>query len=72
VLALDDHDRVRMVPVKLGLQSSNLVQIVSGLSEGEKVILGGQSKYQANERVRPLLAPTAATAVQQEQGGQQQ
>lgn len=71
VLALDSHDRVHRVPVKLGLQGSNLVQIVSGLSEGEKVILGGQSKYQVNEQVRPVLEQAANTDVKQEQGGQQ-
>lgn len=71
VLAVDDHDRVRSVPVKLGIQGAYLAQVVSGLSEGEKVILGGQSKYQVNEQVRPVFEPTVNTDVKQEQGGRQ-
>lgn len=70
VLALDGQDRVRMVPVKLGLQGSNLVQVVSGLSEGERVILGGQSKYQANEQVRPVLESIGNLDMKQQQEGQ--
>lgn len=70
VLALDDQDRVRSVPVKLGVQGAYLVQVVSGLSEGEKVILGGQAKYQVNEQVRPVFATTANSDLKQQQGEQ--
>ena len=71
VLVLDSNNRVQIQPVTLGIQGSYLVQVVSGLSDGEKVITGGQSKYQANEQVKPDIQAAATTDVKQEQGGEQ-
>lgn len=55
VLALDSQNRVERRTVETGLQGSELVEVVAGLHEGERVIDGGQSKYQEGERVTPRL-----------------
>lgn len=72
VLLVDSQNRVRSRNVQLGLQGSNLVEIKSGLSEGERVITGGQSKYQIGEAVKPELQQplTNDSAIEQGDGGQ--
>lgn len=55
VLALDGQNRVEIRPVQVGIQSSSRAEILNGLDEGERVIVGGQSNYQQGEKVRPLM-----------------
>jgi RND family efflux transporter MFP subunit len=57
VLVVDDQDRVRRKEVELGEQTSNRVEIVHGLAENERVIIGGQSNYQIGEVVKPRPEP---------------
>ena len=56
VLVVNEQNRVQARDVKLGLESTNNVQIVSGLSPGEQVIVGNQGAYQSGELVRPKEA----------------
>lgn len=62
VLTLDDHDRVQKRTVQLGEQTSTRVEILSGISENERVISAGQSNYEIGEVVKPRLerAPSDA------------
>jgi RND family efflux transporter MFP subunit len=62
VLALDGSNHVVRRDVTLGIQTADKTEIVSGLSEGDRVIASGQSGYQAGEAVTPHAAfiPTAA------------
>jgi len=62
VLALDSQDRVQKRTVELGEQTSGRAEILAGLSEGERVIVGGQSNYQIGEVVKPKVEsdPTSA------------
>jgi RND family efflux transporter MFP subunit len=53
VLVVDGQNRVESRKVQLGLQDSNLVQVKTGLADGDRVITGGQSKYQPGETVKP-------------------
>jgi len=62
VLVVDDQDRVRKRQVDLGEQTSNAAEILHGLSEKERVIVGGQSNYQVGEVVKPRLEPDSAAA----------
>ena len=55
VYVLDDGNRIHMRNVTVGLQGSKLAEITSGLNPGERVVIGGQDKYQENEEVNPLL-----------------
>jgi RND family efflux transporter MFP subunit len=56
VLVVDAENRVRPREVLTGVESSNSVEILSGLSEGEQVIVGNLGRYQPNELVRPKPA----------------
>ncbi len=53
VLVVDPQNRVQSREVQLGVQSSNQVEIVAGLSPGERVIVGNLGSYQPGELVRP-------------------
>jgi len=69
VYAIDSTNHVQIRPVKVGVQGSNLVQIISGLQPGDRVILGGQGKYQQGELVKPILQKEPASEVFKQTGG---
>jgi RND family efflux transporter MFP subunit len=69
VFALDSSNRVHIRNVTVGAEGSKLAEITSGLSPGDRVILGGQDKYAEDEEVNPLVAPTHASDIVQETGG---
>ncbi len=56
VLVVDDQNRVQTRQVNLGVESSNRAQVLSGVQEGERVIVGNLGSYQAGELVRPKHA----------------
>lgn len=41
--------------VNLGAEGNDRIEVVSGLTEGERVIIGNLGQYQAGEKVRPKL-----------------
>jgi multidrug efflux system membrane fusion protein len=57
VYVLDSQNKVSVRKVGVGLRGSELAEIKGGLAEGERVILGGQEKYQEGERVTPVVEP---------------
>jgi RND family efflux transporter MFP subunit len=69
VYALDASNRVHVRNVQMGIEGSKLAEIDSGLSPGDRVIIGGQEKYQDGEQVQPLLTPEPASETVQESGG---
>jgi len=69
VYVVDSANHVRLCPVEVGLEGSKLAEITSGLHAGDRVIIGGQEKYQENEEVSPELQPTQASEAFQETGG---
>jgi RND family efflux transporter MFP subunit len=69
VYALDDNNRVHIRNVAVGLQGSKLAEITSGLNPGDRVVIGGQDKYQENEEVNALPTPEPASETAQETGG---
>lgn len=68
VLVLDAQNHVRQRTVQTGIQGSALVEVTGGLNEGERVIVGGQSKYQVGEEVTPKLQKENANDVMREEG----
>lgn len=56
VLVVDANDRVQVRQVQLGVESSNRTEILSGLKEGERVIVGNLRSYEAGEVVKPKRA----------------
>jgi RND family efflux transporter MFP subunit len=65
VLVVDATNHVEKRNVILGIQTSNRVEITSGLQAGDNVIAAGQTGYQPGEVVSPHAAfiPTAAQEV---------
>jgi RND family efflux transporter MFP subunit len=65
VLVVDATNHVEKRNVTLGIQTSNRVQITSGLQAGNNVIASGQAGYQPGEAVspHPAFIPTAAQEV---------
>jgi len=69
VLVVDGNHHVVPRNIVTGLQGTNLVEVKSGLSEGDEVITGGQANYAAGETVDPHLQPRAETDISEEQSG---
>jgi len=69
VYVLDGNNHVRIRPVQVGIEGSKLAEIRSGLNAGDRVIVGGQDKYQDNEEVSPEVDSTQASETYQETGG---
>ena len=56
VLVVNAQDRVESRDVRIGVESSNNVEILSGLSQGDQVVVGNLGAYQPGELVRPKEA----------------
>jgi multidrug efflux pump subunit AcrA (membrane-fusion protein) len=54
--------------VEAGLRGSRLAEIKGGLTEGERVIVGGQEKYQEGERVTPVVEARPVNDVTRDPG----
>jgi RND family efflux transporter MFP subunit len=56
VVYVVNHDnQIEERPVKLGLETPNKYEVLSGLREGELVIIGNHSAYEAGQKVQPKL-----------------
>jgi hypothetical protein len=55
--------------VTLGVQGSLLVEVVSGLQAGDRVVLGDQNKYHPAEIVTPVPQQEPANDVMRQEGG---
>lgn len=69
VYVLDNTNRIHIRNVVVGLQGSKLAEITDGLNPGERVVIGGQDKYQENEEVNALLTSEPASETAQQTGG---
>ncbi len=69
VYALDSNNRVHIRDVEVGLEGSKLAEIKSGLQPGDRVVIGGQDKYQEGQQVNPIEAAEPASETVQESGG---
>jgi RND family efflux transporter MFP subunit len=69
VLALDARNHVQLRQVTLGVEGSTLVEILAGLQEGERVVLGDQNKYQPGEKVTPVPQQEPANDIMRQEGG---
>jgi RND family efflux transporter MFP subunit len=66
VLVVDSQNHVQSRDVQIGVQSSNAVEIVAGLSPGERVIVGNLGSYQPGELVQPREAALSANGASSE------
>lgn len=55
VLVVNSQDRIEERQVRLGLEGANQVEVVSGLSPNERVIVGSRSEFRAGDLVTPKL-----------------
>jgi len=55
VLVVDGQDRIQKRSVELGEQTSARAEVVRGLSDNDRVVVGGQANYQIGELVKPRL-----------------
>ena len=69
VLVVDANHHVVPRTIVMGLQGTNLVEVKSGLAEGDEVITGGQANYEAGEAVIPNVRPNSESDVSEEQSG---
>ncbi len=69
VYVLDTSNRIQIRNVTVGLEGQKLAGIASGLSAGDRVLTGGQEKYQEGETVQPQVISTPASETMQETGG---
>ncbi len=69
VYALDTDNQIHVRNVVVGLRGSKLAEITSGLKQSERVIVGGQQKYNEGDRVSPILIHTQSSEEMKESGG---
>ena len=53
VLAVNSQNQVERREIHTGIQGSNKVEVVAGLAEGERVIVGNLGSYRSGETVQP-------------------
>ena len=66
VLMVDHEGRVQERAVKLGAEGNDRVEVLSGLSEGDQVVIGNRSELRPGEKVQPK--PVEDTAGKAEEG----
>jgi RND family efflux transporter MFP subunit len=62
VLIVNARNQLEERQVRLGLESNNRVEILSGLSEGERVLIGSRSEFRVGDRVDPKPIPESPEA----------
>ena len=60
VLVVDPEDRIQQRPVQLGMEGPSRVEVVSGLSASDRVVLGNASDFHPGEKVQPKPFQQAA------------
>jgi multidrug efflux pump subunit AcrA (membrane-fusion protein) len=55
VLIVDAQGRVEKRQVKLGVESSDRVEVVAGLTDNDRVIVGNRSEFREGEKVQPKV-----------------
>jgi RND family efflux transporter MFP subunit len=53
VLIVDNQGRVEERQVKLGTEGSDRVEVLAGLAENDRVIIGNRGEFRSGEKVRP-------------------
>jgi RND family efflux transporter MFP subunit len=55
VLVVNAHDRIEERKVKLGLEGANQIEVLSGLSPHERVVIGSRSEFRPGDLVSPKV-----------------
>jgi RND family efflux transporter MFP subunit len=59
VLVVDQHNRVQPREIQTGLEAPDRVEVLAGLQEGDRVIVGNFGSYQAGQAVEPQVSKFA-------------
>lgn len=70
VLLVNAQDHVEERQIQTGIEGANRIQVVSGLNEGDEVIVGSTSEYRPGQRVEPKLSTMADEKYAADQGVQ--
>jgi len=60
VYVVDPANKIQIRQVKLGMDTANDIEILSGLNEGEQVVVSDRSSLTPGEDVHPQLVPPTA------------
>jgi RND family efflux transporter MFP subunit len=60
VMLITPDQKVEVRKVSLGLETANLVEVLSGLREGDLVVIGSRASLQAGQQVKPKITSMAA------------
>jgi RND family efflux transporter MFP subunit len=55
VLIVDSQGQIQERQVKLGTEGSDRVEVLSGLAENDRVIIGSRSEFRAGDKVQPKV-----------------
>jgi RND family efflux transporter MFP subunit len=55
VYVINRDDQIEERPVKLGLETPDAYEVLSGLQEGDLVVIGDHSKFQTGQKVQPKI-----------------
>jgi RND family efflux transporter MFP subunit len=55
VLIVDGQNRLEEREVRLGLEGASNIEVLSGLNEGDRVLIGSRSQFRAGDRVAPKI-----------------
>jgi RND family efflux transporter MFP subunit len=62
VLLIDKNNKLEERPVKIGIEAPDQVEILSGLAEGDLVVIGNRSQLQPGMAVQPKVISIAQTS----------
>ncbi len=69
VLVLNANNHVEQRTVHVGLRGSTLIEVQSGLHEGDRVVVGDAANYHNGEQISPRPQQEPASDVMHEEGG---
>jgi len=55
VLVVNPQGQLQERQVKLGVEGSDRVEVLSGLAENDRVVIGSRSEFRAGDRVQPRV-----------------
>jgi len=55
VLIVDSQGQIQERPVKLGTEGSDRVEVLSGLAENDRVVIGSRSQFRSGDKVKPKV-----------------
>ncbi|HEX4424652.1 MAG TPA: efflux RND transporter periplasmic adaptor subunit [Terriglobales bacterium] len=70
VFLVNSQNHLEQRKIQTGIESSNRIQILSGLNEGDRVIVGNLGEYRSGEHVDPRMSAMSEEKYTAEKGAQ--